>query len=111
MRIFSSETDVCKQPRLSVCMQNRSNAKNISILNPLEAVIHKSKRNAAGKSEKIVHPWSRFSKSDACHPVFILFEKVKKNITIEGPAHQTENPSRFNRKKQLSAAFSNYPAT
>ena len=37
--------------------KNRNNAKNENILNSLQAVIHISKRNSVGNSEKVVHPW------------------------------------------------------
>jgi len=33
--------------------------KNKITLNSLATVIHKNKRNAAGNSEKVVHPWCR----------------------------------------------------
>jgi len=34
---------------------------NESILKSLAATIHKNKRNAAGNTEKVVHPWFRAS--------------------------------------------------
>jgi len=39
--------------------QNRSKSKNKNIWNSLAVVIHTYKGNAAGNSEKVVHPWLR----------------------------------------------------
>ena len=41
---------------------NRNNVKNEKVLKLQAAVIHKNKRNAAGKSEKVVNPYPKQSR-------------------------------------------------
>jgi len=51
------QTDAWRKARLCVWKQNKSNLKKTkNIMNYLADVIHKIKRNAAGNSEKVVHP-------------------------------------------------------
>jgi len=45
-------------------------------LNSLAAVIHKNKRNAAGNSEKFVHPWQSITKLTVYRSQGKLFHRV-----------------------------------
>jgi len=61
MRILlhkGDQADVWKQARLGVLHPEQKQCKHI-LLNSLAAVISKNKRDVAGNSVKVVHPWVR----------------------------------------------------
>jgi len=63
MSILNRKTakQTCGSKLGSVC-GSRTKAMQKNILNSLEAAIHENKRNAAGNSEKVVHPCSKNKK-------------------------------------------------